>query len=229
MKKYAKIIAVVLALVFMLTGCKNIPTTHWEKSDIENIRNQKEQKIDKDVYEEFLVLFKGIAEFDFEKYFFIPEEGRYTVWNEGEKNVEDMYASSFNLYSSYVITKAQAEDLLEILRNNDSYQAYYNKSDMQAFGREEPSFYSYLNKGRENRTKCYYFTRGGLYVDTKAERYVNLGILPIDNTYNMYTVDLGVQIAREPPQGKEAWSDDFVVNHYRMLLDPSGKPMGDVK
>ena len=226
MSKTAKIIAVILILIFMLTGCENIPITHWEKSDIENIKNQKEQKIDKDIYEEFLMLFKGIAEFDFEKYFFIPEEGRYTVWNEGEKNGEDMYDSSFVLYSAYVIPKAQAEELLEILRNNDSYQAYYNKSDMQAFRHETPSF---LNKGRENRSKCYYFKRGGLYVDTKAERYVDLGILPIDNTCNMYTVDLSVQIAREPPQGKEAWPDDFVVNHYRMLLDPSGKPMDDVK
>ena len=225
MSKTAKIIAVVLILNFMLTGCKSIPITAYSKEEIARIENIKEEKIEEDIYKEFLTLFKGFAGFDFDKYFFIPEEITYeetvySFWNTSE--------NKFYIGLLCVLPKGEAEELLGILRNKDYYKTYYTRSDLNVYMKENPDTHSsYLDTGRENKSECYYFSRRGKYVDTRVRRSITLEILPTDNTCNKYLVDFWASIGREPPEGQDCWSEDaYVYNGYEILLDKTGKPIG---
>ena len=221
MSKTIKFIAIILVLAFLLTGCKSVPITSYTKEEIVEIEKIKEQKIDDEPYNEFLTLFKDFAGFDFEKYLFIPEETTYSFWYP-----EKTY---FVLGLKHILPKAKAEELLGILRNHPYYKTYYAHSDLQVYRQENLYTYSsYLDTGRENKSECYYFSRSGKYVDTSVRRHINIEILPTDNTCDKYLVDTWIKIGREPPEGQSCWpEDDVLVNHTEILLDKTGKPIGD--
>ncbi len=221
MSKTIKFIAIILVLAFMLTGCKSVPITSYTKEEIVEIEKIKEQKIDDEPYNEFLTLFKDFAGFDFEKYLFIPERTKYSSWGGTE--------STFGLFLRCILPKAKAEELLGILRNHPYYKTYYTRSDYHVYCKKNLYTYSsYLDTGRENKSECYYFSRSGMYVDTSVRRHIDIEILPTDDTCNEYLVDFETSIRREPPEGQSCWpEDDVLVNHTEILLDKTGKPIGD--
>ena len=212
MQKYIKIISVLLSLVFVFSGCgknsENIDsansdtvkkklrpakeevivdnfileaTRHYD--DIEDLKLVEEDESLLKEKEEFLQLFKEFCGFSLPEYFIIPKITKETSWN--MVCVTTRYIS---ISLDFVVEKNDALRMLELLKNDKSWGAYYDRAGEPAITQEE----------RENKAKHFEksrrrdFSLGGKWVDMS---------FTYDKDNDVYILEMYASLQRDPPPG----------------------------
>jgi len=196
MRKTLKIFFCFLCSLLLFSGC-NRPDSNYQIdenktemfNDIEKIKAIKELENSGEIKTEFLKLFKEYAGFSLPEYFILPEATGQS---------ETIADETFFVYTSIIMEKNDALEILSKIKSSDDWVGYRYFFD-------EPK-----GKLEKDKAKCSYFKKAD-----NIKHYFPLNFIELNFHYNKdlenYTVCMVTRLDRGLPDDNDSFDKDIMA------------------
>lgn len=212
MKKFSKcIIIILLSIILIVVGCiianniyenkkyfdfkydniiegRKYAAEILQRVDIEEIKSREEDKSLIKEKEEFMQLFKEFCGFSLPEYFAFPKDIDLSITER-----------AMSVYDYFIFEKNDALEMLNYLRNDDSWTALSHSVGVS------------INIP-ELRELCNTFEKSYKYNEDINYNMVLLDFI-YDEESDFYVVDISISLEREPPPGT-SWPDKWLDIHW---------------